>query len=134
MANGSFQPRPDSGTLFINQPTDERHPVLKGKVTLSPALLSTLVAQIQAGLPAEIEIAGWHNQGAKGPYYSIKVGLPYQAQGGANGPGPQRTPMPPQRQGAYPAAPPAQRPIPRQAGASQGWGAVPNDDDGPVPF
>jgi len=137
MPNGSFQQRPDSGTLFINQPSDPKYPVMKGKALLSPTLVSALVAQLQAGLPAEIEIAGWYNEGAKGPYYSIKVGPPYQAQG-ANGPGPRRAAVPPQRQGAYPAATnagPFRQPQQQQRNAGpqppQGWETLPSDEETP---
>jgi hypothetical protein len=106
MPNGTFEPKPDTGAIFMQRQANEKQPALKGTLTLSQDLVGELVQALNEGRPPTLEIAGWVKESRRGEtYWSLKVGLPYERQGqaaqprppaqhGSNGPGLRRPPAP----------------------------------------
>jgi hypothetical protein len=82
MPNGTFEQKPDTGALFTQRQANERQPVLKGTIRLSPELLGYLVQALNEGRPPVIEVAAWNAESRGGqPYFTVKVSPPFEREG-----------------------------------------------------
>lgn len=72
----------DTGALFANdRKQNEKAPDWKGDIEISADLIKKLAAEIKAGNPAKISLAGWNRVAKNGKaFLSIKASTPYAPQ------------------------------------------------------
>jgi len=67
----------DTGVLFQNREKQGKQPDYTGRIQLSKDLLRGLVAGLNDGNDAIVEVAGWKKQGPKaGEFLSLSAQLP----------------------------------------------------------
>mgnify|MGYP003352858110 CR=1 FL=1 len=76
----AYEPRPNTGTLFINQKkTVDSHPDLRGEAFIDRELLKTLMGKSDALV--KVAIAAWNKESAKGTaYLSLSISEPWEPQ------------------------------------------------------
>lgn len=74
----SFEQRPNSGTLFVNEKKSApNQPDLRGSVHVDKVLLENLINKSKGNL-VEIALSGWNKTSAKGnAFISVAASEPY---------------------------------------------------------
>ena len=66
------------GVFFLNdRKTNEKHPDLRGHLSITAEQIQTLVQMGQAGLEVKLQVAGWHRVSGEGAAYIYIEGEAY---------------------------------------------------------
>ncbi len=81
---GSGKDFPNSGALHRRDKRSPNTPDYGGQFTIDDDVLDYVMKRAESGEKVELDMSVWQKQGNNGPFYSIKVSLPWKPDGGGN--------------------------------------------------
>ena len=71
-----YVPNPNTGTLWPNKKTSEKHPDVRGDIFIDRDFIEKLLRSSKEDL-IKVQVAGWTKMGAGKKYLSLRLSEPY---------------------------------------------------------